>query len=167
MPREPSNGMSVPVVRLLVVSAGRLLRLVPVAAAFALLLCLVRYHGFQVGFGVALLDGGPDDAGRFVTEAPFAVDLVVDVVALRADVLEVAAALLLRRWSDHADGRFFPLVVQEVAVRLAVQLAPLVPGSVAPRAADRGALLDHVEVAVRGAVIDAGPFSAFGHVGRL
>src|SRR5690349_1113424 len=97
MPREPSNGISVPVVRLLVVTAGRLLRLVPVGVALALLFRLVRNDGVQIGLAVALLDGGPDDAGHFVAEAPLAVDLVVDVVALRADVLEVAAALLLRR----------------------------------------------------------------------
>src|SRR5205085_1381773 len=73
-PREPSNGISVPVFRLLF---ARLLLFVPVAVVE--LLRLVGDHGIGVGLRVALLHRRPGDARHLLAETPLAVDLVVRV----------------------------------------------------------------------------------------
>src|SRR5262249_33798812 len=104
---------------------------------------------------------------QLVAETPLAVDLVVRVVALAARVLEVTAARLLRGGTDHADGRFFPLVLEDVPVHLSVERSPLVAGGVAPLTADGRPFLDHVKVAVDRAVIDARPLATLRHVAGL
>src|SRR5262249_16186004 len=66
----------------------------------------------QVGVDVALLHAVPLVAGLVVVEAPFALELVVDVVAGRAGIDEIAFAFDRGRRSDEADLVLGPIELE-------------------------------------------------------
>ena len=89
------------------------------------------------------------------------------VVARRTHVLKVAAPRRLRGRADHPDLRLCPFEAEQIAADLAVHLAPLVAGRVAPLAADGRAFFHQMQVAVRRAEKYCRPLAPFRHVAGL